>query len=75
MSFTYPSLIRGGHNFARLSFSKEKVFTDHEALDVMIALNEESVVLHRGEMAEGAVVLADAFRTDRFRYPQRTKLS
>lgn len=61
LSFTYPSLIRGGHNFARISFSKEKVFTDNQALDIMIALNEESIVLHRDEMAHNSVVFADAF--------------
>jgi len=61
MSFTYPSLIRGGHNFARITFSKDKVYSDHEALDVMIALNEESVVFHRAEMAENSVVMADTF--------------
>jgi 2-oxoglutarate ferredoxin oxidoreductase subunit alpha len=61
LSFTYSSLIRGGHNFSRLSFSKEKIYSDHEALDVLIALNEESIVIHRGELASNAVVLADAF--------------
>jgi 2-oxoglutarate ferredoxin oxidoreductase subunit alpha len=61
MSFTYPSLIRGGHNFARITFSKDKVYSDHEALDVLIALNEESIVLHRAEMAENSAVLADSF--------------
>ena len=60
-SFTYPSLIRGGHNFARISFSKDKVFCDHEALDVLIALNEESIVLHREEMSHNSVVFADSF--------------
>lgn len=60
-SFTYPSLIRGGHNFARISFSKDKVFCDHEALDVLIALNEESIVLHREEMSHDSVVFADSF--------------
>jgi 2-oxoglutarate ferredoxin oxidoreductase subunit alpha len=61
LSFTYPSLIRGGHNFSRISFCKEKIYSDHEALDVLIALNEESIVLHRNEMAHNAVVLADSF--------------
>jgi 2-oxoglutarate ferredoxin oxidoreductase subunit alpha len=61
LSFTYPSLIRGGHNFARISFSKDKIFTDHTSLDALIALNEESIVLHRKEMAENAVVFADSF--------------
>jgi 2-oxoglutarate ferredoxin oxidoreductase subunit alpha len=60
-SFTYPSLIRGGHNFARISFSKDKVNCDHTNLDVLIALNEESIVLHRQEMAKDSVVFADAF--------------
>jgi 2-oxoglutarate ferredoxin oxidoreductase subunit alpha len=63
-SFTYPSLIRGGHNFARISFSKEKIYSDHEALDVLIALNEESITLHRGELATNAVVLADSFEQE-----------
>jgi 2-oxoglutarate ferredoxin oxidoreductase subunit alpha len=61
MSFTYPSLIRGGHNFARITFSKDKVYSDHEALDVLIALNEESIVLQPAEMAENSAVLADSF--------------
>ena len=61
VSFTYPSLIRGGHNFARLTFSKEKVYSDHEALDVLIALNEESIGLHRNELASYAIVFADLF--------------
>ena len=30
LSFTYPSLIRGGHNFTRISFSKEKIYSDHQ---------------------------------------------
>lgn len=61
MSFTYPSLIRGGHNFARVSFSKEKVWNDHSKLDTLIALNEETIQLHRSELNENAVVFADSF--------------
>lgn len=61
LSFTYSSLIRGGHNFTRISFSKEKIYSDHEALDVLIALNEESISIHRNELATNAVVLADSF--------------
>jgi 2-oxoglutarate ferredoxin oxidoreductase subunit alpha len=63
-SFTYPSLIRGGHNFARISFSKEKIYSDHEALNVLIALNEETIKLHRGELDASAVVLADSFEQE-----------
>lgn len=61
ISFTYPSLIRGGHNFSRISFSKEKIWSDHSKLDVLIALNEETVKLHESEMNPDSVIFADAF--------------
>jgi 2-oxoglutarate ferredoxin oxidoreductase subunit alpha len=64
LSFSYPSLIRGGHNFSRITFSKEKVWSDHEKLDVLIALNEETIQIHKNELHDGAVVLADAFELD-----------
>jgi len=59
LSVDYPSLIRGGHNFVRLSCGKEKVWNDHAKLDVLIALNEESIELHKDELKEYAVVLSD----------------
>ncbi len=61
LSTSYPSLIRGGHNFARLSFSKTKVWNDHSNLDVLIALNGETVKLHENELSETAVIFADSF--------------
>lgn len=64
MSFNYPSLIRGGHNFARISFGKEKVWCDHSKLDVLIALNEETIKLHKAELNPNAVVFADNFEQD-----------
>jgi 2-oxoglutarate ferredoxin oxidoreductase subunit alpha len=75
ISNTYPSLIRGGHNFTRISFSKEKVWCDHNELDVLIALNEETVKLHRDELkivrkdnktteTFGGVIFADAFELE-----------
>lgn len=59
ISFDYPSLIRGGHNFARISFSKDKVWNDHAKLDILIVSNEESVELHKNELKEGAKVITD----------------
>lgn len=63
-SFKYPSLIRGGHNYARISFSKEKVFNDHTHLDVLIAFNEETLKLHRHELQADAVIFAEKFDED-----------
>ena len=59
ISFEYPSLIRGGHNFVRLTFGKEKIWNDHSKLDILIVSNEESVELHKKELKENAVVITD----------------
>lgn len=64
LSSNYPSLIRGGHNFVRLSFAKEKIWNDHTQLDVLIALNEETIKIHTKELNENAVVLADKFDSE-----------
>ena len=60
-SFDYPSLIRGGHNASRTSFSKGKITNDYANLDTLVALNEETVKLHMAELGEGGVVFADTF--------------
>src|ERR1035437_6985122 len=61
LSTDYPSLIRGGHNFTRLSFSKQKVWCDYEKLDVLIALNDETVDLHKSEMNKNGLIFVDSF--------------
>jgi len=69
VGFDYPSLIRGGHNYSRISFSGEKVHTDHAALDVLVALDETTLKIHKDELHKDTVVLADSFEkddTDRF---------
>ncbi|MCK5027348.1 MAG: 2-oxoacid:acceptor oxidoreductase subunit alpha [Candidatus Pacebacteria bacterium] len=60
-SIDYPSLIRGGHNFSRMSFSNEKVFNDYAQGDILIAFNKETIQLHREELREDALILADKF--------------
>jgi 2-oxoglutarate ferredoxin oxidoreductase subunit alpha len=59
ISFEYPSLIRGGHNFVRLTAGREKVWTDHSQLDVLIGSNEEHANLHKGELKEGGKIIAN----------------
>ncbi len=55
----YPSLIRGGHNTAMVRVAKEKVHAHSDKIDIMLALNKETIDLHRGEMAEGGVIIYD----------------
>ena len=59
LSFSYPSIIRGGHNFSRLSISKEKISSDYSEMDILIAVNAESVRLHLGELKPDALVFVE----------------
>ncbi len=56
---TYESRVRGGHNIFAVRIGTQVVECPQEAVDLLVALNAESVGLHRGEMAEGGVMVAD----------------
>lgn len=64
-SFDYPSLIRGGHNYSRVSYSMETVHADYKELDVLVAVNAESVHIHREALKPGArVFVEEAYMDD-----------
>ena len=54
------SRIRGGHNFSRIRFGAQAPQAHSERLDGMIALNEETVALHRDEVRPDGFILCDA---------------
>ncbi len=47
----YESRVRGGHNFFRIRVSDDKIGAIAEAVDILVALNSESIELHQGELA------------------------
>ena len=55
----YPSLIRGGHNFYILRASDERVHSQADTVDVLLALNKETIFLHEDEMTEGGAIIYD----------------
>lgn len=55
----YPSLIRGGHNVVTVRIATEKFFSLERSLDILIALNKETVELHKNEFREGTVIVFD----------------
>jgi len=55
----YPSLIRGGHNFYILRASDERVHSQANAVDMLLALNKETILIHEGEMTEGGAIIYD----------------
>ena len=55
----YPSLIRGGHNFYTVRGSSRKVFSNNGKLDLVVALNGESVFRHMDEINPGGGIIYD----------------
>jgi 2-oxoglutarate ferredoxin oxidoreductase subunit alpha len=55
----YESRIRGGHNFFRVRASDKEVSAISESVNVLVALNRESLDLHRSELASRGVAVYD----------------
>lgn len=55
----YPSLVRGGHNAMQISISQEVVTFTNKKVDFLIALNQETIDLHQGELAPGSEIVFD----------------
>ncbi|MEJ2718175.1 MAG: 2-oxoacid:acceptor oxidoreductase subunit alpha [Deltaproteobacteria bacterium] len=62
-SQTYESRIRGGHNTFAVRFSPGAVHAPTEAIDILVALNEETVSLHEESLSlQGVVVVNQSER-------------
>ena len=57
---TFPSQIVGGPTWAQARISTEPVLTSGDALDVLVAFNENAYETHRGEVRDGGVVVYDS---------------
>lgn len=55
----YPSLIRGGHNTAMVRVGSNPVHSHSNKVDMLLALNKETVDLHVNEMSVGGVIIYD----------------
>lgn len=55
----YMSRVRGGHNFIQIRFSDNQVYTYEDKVDIIYALNKETIDLHKDRLKEGGIVLAD----------------
>ncbi|HOB08602.1 MAG TPA: 2-oxoacid:acceptor oxidoreductase subunit alpha [Limnochordia bacterium] len=56
----YMSRIRGGHNFLRLRISETPVHCCERGVDLLVALDQQSLVEHQRELNRGAVVIGEA---------------
>src|SRR3989304_3579871 len=55
----YESRIRGGHNFMRVRVCSRKQESIAETVDVLIAINKETIDLHQKEIASGGIIIYD----------------
>ncbi|HOT94236.1 MAG TPA: 2-oxoacid:acceptor oxidoreductase subunit alpha [Methanoregulaceae archaeon] len=60
MYYDYPSLIRGGHNFAIVRSADRPIGTHRERVDAVIALDRETVRQHASRLSPGGVLLFDS---------------
>lgn len=59
----YESRVRGGHNFFRVRVSDSHVQAVSETVNLVIALNEETIHLHRQEVTKDGLIIYDGKRT------------
>ncbi len=55
----FMSRIRGGHNFCTIRFGTEPVRSHSERFDGMIALNKDTVEVHKDKLTENGFILCD----------------
>jgi 2-oxoglutarate ferredoxin oxidoreductase subunit alpha len=56
---SYHSRIRGGHNTMSIRASVEPITAPKDKVDILMALNSETVELHLGGLAPGGLIVAD----------------
>jgi len=57
ISREYPSIIRGGHNYNLLTFSENPIYSNDTKINLLIALDENTINLHKKNLTNNAVIL------------------
>ncbi len=55
----YMSRVRGGHNFMKIRFSDKPISTYTKKVDIIFALNEETVDIHENKLREDGLIILD----------------
>jgi 2-oxoglutarate ferredoxin oxidoreductase subunit alpha len=56
----YESRIRGGHNYFQVRFSERPVTASREGIDIIVALDKDSVLLHEKELTDKGLLIYDS---------------
>lgn len=60
MYYDYPSLIKGGHNFAIIRAADREVRGHREKIDLILAMDQETVRRHAERLGDGGTIIMDA---------------
>ncbi len=60
INLEYPSNIKGEHNYAQVMVSEEPVGSHVSSVDLLLALDAKSVVLHKDEIRPGGALIYDS---------------
>jgi 2-oxoglutarate/2-oxoacid ferredoxin oxidoreductase subunit alpha len=55
----FPSLIKGGHNISLVRVDEEEIFSHLETVDLLVALNQETIDLHLNEIVPSGGIVYD----------------
>lgn len=56
----YESRIRGGHNFFQIRFSDRPIYSSREKIDIVVALDKESINQHEKELSDIGQIIYDS---------------
>ena len=56
----YESRVRGGHNFYQVRFADHPVLAPKDVVDIIVALDRESIQLHKNELAQRGQIIYDS---------------
>jgi len=56
----YPSLIRGGHTFSIVRCSQDKIAVHLNTIDILLALNQDSIDLHKSRVNDKSIIIYDS---------------
>jgi 2-oxoglutarate ferredoxin oxidoreductase subunit alpha len=57
---SFESRIRGGHLFSKIRVADRPLISSREGVDLLVALNQETVQLHQDELAPNGIIIYDA---------------
>jgi 2-oxoglutarate ferredoxin oxidoreductase subunit alpha len=56
----YESRVRGGHNFFQVRFADHPVTASRDRVDIVVALDRESIVRYEQELSEAGRIIYDS---------------